>query len=119
MLERDIGNGQITADDRAGDDHDDGALHQLLAPRPLDLFQLGYGLAEEAERTVPALLRDFGLLRAKRRIPRRTSLLGERRLGLPGTASAALLTGWASHRLVPASGSPDAGCASRTNGSTC
>src|SRR5665811_1228379 len=106
MLERDIGNGQITADDRAGDDHDDGALHQLLAPRPLDLFQLGYGLAEEAERTVPALLRDFGLLRAKRRIPRRTSLLGERRLGLLGTAGAALLTVGRAIASYPLAGLP-------------
>ena len=49
MLECDVGNGQVAADDGAGDDHDNGDLHKLLAPRPLDLFQLGYGLPDEAE----------------------------------------------------------------------
>src|SRR5664280_25698 len=115
MPERQIGNGQITADDRASDEHDDGALYQLLTPRPLDLLQLGYRLTDEAAEgkvTALAFSPDLGLLHAKRRrLPRRTGLLSEPRIGTSGTASAALLTSWAGHRLVPASGSPDAGCA--------
>src|SRR5665811_2431168 len=95
MLERQIGEGQISADDRARDDHDDGALYQLLAPRPLDLLQLGRRLTDEADEAHARdpSFRDFGLLRAtRRRLPRSTSLLGERRIGAHGTASAALLT---------------------------
>ena len=65
MLERQIGDGQISPDDRAGDDHYDGALNQLLPSRPLDLSQLGYGLAEKAETVAPGGLRGLGLLRAK------------------------------------------------------
>ncbi len=39
-------------DDRAGDDHDDDALERLAARRPVDLPELGVGLADE----LPALL---------------------------------------------------------------
>src|SRR6185295_8367102 len=47
-LEDLVGRVEVGADDHAGDDHDDRALHHLGAARPLDLLQLGPGLADEA-----------------------------------------------------------------------
>src|SRR5436853_82173 len=47
-LEREVGDPEIGADDRAGDEHDDDALDQLLLAGPFDLLQLGDRLLDEA-----------------------------------------------------------------------
>src|SRR5215210_5220766 len=62
-LEELVGGVEVGADDHAGDDHDDRALHDLGAARPLHLLQLGPGLADEAAAL--ALLAAAGLRRAR------------------------------------------------------
>ncbi len=47
-LEGEIGQPEIRADNDAGDQNHRRALDQLLLARPLDLLQLGDGLADEA-----------------------------------------------------------------------
>jgi len=60
-LEGKIGDPQVGADDDTRDQHDRGALDQLLLTGPLDLLQLRRGLAyevPEAGAGKPALARD-------------------------------------------------------------
>jgi hypothetical protein len=47
-LEGEVCEPEVRADDHARDQHDRDALDQLLLARPLDLLQLGGGLADEA-----------------------------------------------------------------------
>src|SRR4029453_15428835 len=51
-LDRQVGEPQVEAHDRAGDDHNDCARQNLGLVRPVDLLQLGPGLGDEA--TAPA-----------------------------------------------------------------
>src|SRR5919198_2266925 len=57
-LECQVGEPEVRAYDHAGDQHDGGALDQLLLSGPLDLLQLGGGLADEAAE---ARARDLAL----------------------------------------------------------
>src|SRR4051794_8751116 len=77
------------ADDRAGDEHDDGALDDLVLRRPLDLLQLCPRLVDEAEAAAPRLLH----------LARRTPLQCRR------AGRAAACGGLAGHDASPSPGS--------------
>src|SRR5439155_24780969 len=67
-LEGKIGDPQVGADDDTRDQHDRGALDQLLLAGPLDLLQLRRGLAYEAPEAgarKQAPTRDGPRLRAR------------------------------------------------------
>ena len=50
-LEDEVGDPEIRADDRTGDDDDDGTRQHLALPRPLDLLELRPRLADEGRET--------------------------------------------------------------------
>jgi hypothetical protein len=53
-LEHEVRKPEVGADDGAGDDHDDGAGHDLALAGPVDLLQLGPALGDEAAASTPA-----------------------------------------------------------------
>jgi hypothetical protein len=109
-LEREVGEPEVRADDRAGDDHDDGAGEDLALVRPIDLLQLGCGLGDEAASaaspTAPARLCPGRLLRRADLLLPRASALSDALLLRGGcgslalaSAAAALLSSVSSHRF--------------------
>ena len=93
---------EIGADDEAGDEHDDGALDDLVLAGPFDLLQLGDALADEAEanalKTLPPL-------------PELPAASGRGAVALRADRPIGL-------RVAMASATPGGACASRTSGRT-
>src|SRR5437763_11056821 len=88
---------EVSADDDAGDEHDDRALDHLVLAGPLDLLQLCDRLADEPEESAAA---------------RRLDLTGRtirRSAAPPRPRAASRATTW----------SPGGACACRTSGRTC
>src|SRR4051812_20247076 len=107
-LEQLIGGEQVHARDQARDQHDRGALDQLLLAGPVDLLELGPRLADEA---LAPLAGDVAAIGALRRLGGRAQLLRLLRLllalrgalergaalGLCGAAGAAFRAGLTGH----------------------
>ena len=62
-LQPEVGDVQVSPDDRAGDDHDDRALEDLALVRPLDLLQLAPGFLDEPAALWPVTTPGLGLCR--------------------------------------------------------
>src|SRR5687768_8817935 len=59
--ECEVGDVEIRADDRKGDDDDHGRGEELAPPRPLDLLELGGRFSREGAKTAAALPLRAGL----------------------------------------------------------
>src|SRR5687767_637521 len=83
-LQREVGDPQVRAHDRARDDHDDTTRKHLAAPGPLDLVELGPRLPDEAAALARLAVRRLLLRRRGGRphlLARTSSLPRARRRG--------------------------------------